>query len=611
MKGNLLTILLFVVCASLITLKVMAVPGVINYQGTVSVQGSPFTGTGHFQFALVDQAGTTTYWSTGDIGIYVTKGLYAVKLGEAPEMSAIPASVFDNDTLLLRVWFDDGSTGMQQLSPDQQITSVGYSLKSENSNALEGHPAADFAIAGSVDADTLDGLDSLQFLRCDEDDEFDGNLILTGNISIGADDPQACLDLDVGSDTYVAVELSDQSWHQFRMKKEDTKLYFEDDWGGEWHSLLTLDSYRSAVGIGTSNPDAILDLVVGSDSYVATKFSGQAWHQFRFNKEDTKFHIEEDWGGEWNSLLTLDSYINAVGIGTSNPAYNLDVQGDIRLTGAIRDASGQAGSNGQILKSTGSGVNWIDAPPGSDDDWTISGSNVYRNTGNVGIGTTSPTATLEVIGDVKISLDLDVDDITADDITADVLDIRDVNASDDVTASDNITAGGKVKGAQVEATSEYICPSADLAEKLPIHPDYVLSEDEIRSRLLYSKLGQEEKDLVIKLKEISQLDPGTVVVITKDGVVPCSEESDTRLAGVISTQPAMKMASTKQGQYIALAGSVPCKVTGKINAGDMLTTSEFPGHAQKTDTPQLGAIVGKALEDFEGESGVVQIWIGG
>ena len=39
--------------------------------------------------------------------------------------------------------------------------------------------------AGSgLDADLLDGLDSLQFLRSDQDDTFDGNLIISGNLTV-------------------------------------------------------------------------------------------------------------------------------------------------------------------------------------------------------------------------------------------------------------------------------------------------------------------------------------------------------------------------------------------------------------------------------------------
>lgn len=48
---------------------------------------------------------------------------------------------------------------------------------------------------------------------------------------------------------------------------------------------------------------------------------------------------------------------NNVGIGVS-PSYKLDVSGDINLTGALRVAT-SAGTSGQVLSSTGTGLSWI------------------------------------------------------------------------------------------------------------------------------------------------------------------------------------------------------------------------------------------------------------
>jgi hypothetical protein len=109
-------------------------------------------------------------------------------------------------------------------------------------------------------------------------------------------------------------------------------------------------------------------------------------------------------------------------------------------------------------------------------------------------------------------------------------------------------------------------------------------------------------------------EPGTVLVFGGDKEVTTTDTiNDTRLAGVVSTDPAYMMNSEQTGikVCIALAGRVPCKVVGRVKKGDMLTTSATVGYAVKALNPTLGAIIGKALEDKDyGEAGVIQIAVG-
>jgi formylglycine-generating enzyme required for sulfatase activity len=140
------------------------VPQILNYQGRVAVGTVNFDGSGEFKFALVDAIGTTTYWSNDGtsadgnepalaVPLIVSKGLYAVQLGdtELPNMTAIPASVFANLDVRLRVWFDDGTAnGSQQLAPDQRIAAVGYAMMADG---LTPNPT----ISGTVTATAFSG----------------------------------------------------------------------------------------------------------------------------------------------------------------------------------------------------------------------------------------------------------------------------------------------------------------------------------------------------------------------------------------------------------------------------------------------------------------------
>jgi len=106
--------------------------------------------------------------------------------------------------------------------------------------------------------------------------------------------------------------------------------------------------------------------------------------------------------------------------------------------------------------------------------------------------------------------------------------------------------------------------------------------------------------------------PGTVLEFGGEFEVTLAEDETRRVAGIVSTLPAYLMNSTLQGKHvvaIALQGRVPCKVRGKIRKGDMLV-SGGDGYARPTLDPKLGTVIGKALQDFEGSEGIIEVVVG-
>ena len=129
-----------------------------------------------------------------------------------------------------------------------------------------------------------------------------------------------------------------------------------------------------------------------------------------------------------------------------------------------------------------------------------------------------------------------------------------------------------------------------------------------------SKFQATYADLAEFYEGDQQYEPGTVLVFGGDKEVTTSNTfNDTRLAGVVTTNPAYVMNKDQKGVAIclALAGRVPCRVVGRVKKGDLLTTSATPGCAVKATNPQLGSIIGKAIEDKDYDSvGVIEVAVG-
>ena len=105
--------------------------------------------------------------------------------------------------------------------------------------------------------------------------------------------------------------------------------------------------------------------------------------------------------------------------------------------------------------------------------------------------------------------------------------------------------------------------------------------------------------------------PGTILEFGGDKEVTIAEDGTTRVAGVVSTNPAYAMNANCKGiaTAIALQGRVPTKVRGAIRKGDMMV-SGGNGFARPSSTPQMGTVIGKALENFDGVEGIIEIAVG-
>lgn len=175
----------------------------------------------------------------------------------------------------------------------------------------------------------------------------------------------------------------------------------------------------SNVGIGSTNPGTILDvqgtarmtgfnLTLGSTlngKVLTADANGNGTWQTASTGSGTVSSGTTNQGGRYASSGTVisgssaltDTNVN-IGIGSTAPGTRLDVQGTIRMTGFTLNNSSTAGYILTAINSAGAG-HWSPAPSGTSQ-WITTGSDIYYNTGNVGIGVSSVSDPLDITSNI-------------------------------------------------------------------------------------------------------------------------------------------------------------------------------------------------------------------
>ena len=220
----------------------------------------------------------------------------------------------------------------------------------------------------------------------------------------------------------------------------------------------------------------------------------------------------------------------------------------------------------KLLTSSDTGVNGLQfqLAPGTTSYGTLSYSTamtILAANGNVGIGTTTPGASLEVKGNIKLTS----------------------GSGASMTFQDGTI--------QSTAWTGTLC-GGDYAEAM-------------------SGAGGKSK-----------YEPGDVLVLTEDGkqdVAKSSGPYSTMVAGIYATKPGVigrrrSLVGDDSELPMAMVGVVPTKVTdenGPIHRGDLLVSSSKAGYAMKgTDRSRmLGAVIGKAMGSLDSGTGEIEVLV--
>jgi hypothetical protein len=335
-------LVLFVLGVLLLSAPAAGVPRLVNYQGVLTDTGDiPLDGSYDLRFSIYPDSlvATPSIWTELHTGVDVDDGLFNVILGSIADL---PDSIFAGGER----WMGIAVDADPEMRPRMQITSVPWAIRAAT---------ADSALASGADSDWV----------ISGDDMYSAP---SGYVGIGTPSPDKTLHV-VSSDLSV-------------MEIEGTRT-------GSW-AALTIN--------GSSGGNPCVEYMIDG-SYAAKHFVS--------------------YPGYWRLDLGPDCLLYAepindfVGVGTITPQEKLDVDGAVRVgttsntnAGTIRwtgtDFEGYDGGTWLSLTGSGSGA----MPPGSlgqtlrhnGSDWVVSDF-LFNEGDRIGIGTTGPSAELEVVGD--------------------------------------------------------------------------------------------------------------------------------------------------------------------------------------------------------------------
>jgi hypothetical protein len=313
--------------------------------------------------------------------------------------------------------------------------------------------------------------------------------------------------------------------------------------------------------------------------------------------------------GTLTEKMRIDKAGN-VGVGTTTPAYRLDIQG------------GQVNASGGLCIAGDCRTAWSTT---GGSQWSNSGSNISFSTGNVGVG---------IIPGYKLDVQSSSNIIARFGSTAAAHNQVIFDAPSGYNSNLTLQQGGIPKwflGNRAANNRFSLIESTGSAEVFTILQNGYVGIGTVAPTTaldvhgdinVTGNINAKYQDVAEWVPATRALPAGTVVVLnpTQSNQVMASEKPyDTRVAGVISERPGIALGEAGADKVlVATTGRVKVRVDasrGAIQVGDLLVTSEREGVAMKSEPLMIqgrpfhspGTLLGKALEPLK--SGVGEILV--
>ena len=606
---------------------------VFAYQGRLQDACEPADGVYDFEFSLYEDA-----TEPNQIGSTISVDDEPVADGYFTVQLDFGSGIFTGEARWLEIAVRPGAeTGVySMLSPRQEVTPTPYALyagsggggwvddgavvRLETSSDIVGIGTADpcallhvhSGVSGEI-AENIAGLfvESsgisnswyvLQTASAGGGKSF--SVTNAGNVGIGTTSPLADLHLQSSNATMILQDDDDIDSYAYLKDYSPTQLLVRK---------LT-NSGTSVIDIDAKPLDTTSDSRIRFFRFTDTAGSKRAI----FYRGDGTYDADASIGVDGEDSY-FQIYGGNIGIGTTTPTSKLEVS-DYESQVITNDdtfvANIHSYHNNGLLVHTGYndgvdiarfssiGFGYVEVP-----------RMVIKDTGNVGVGTTSPDAKLDVNGQVKIS---GGSPGAGKVLTSDASGLASWQTLASGSDSDWVVSGSNMYS---DVTGNVGIGTTNPSSKLTVQGNILIEEVGTGVDLLELGAGLDYAE-GFDVTESKEIAPGTVLVIDSENpgnLTMSSESYDSRVAGIVAGARGLGSGvRLGVGQFecdVALAGRVYCNVdaTGAgVEPGDLLTTSVTPGYAMKaTDCAKThGAILGKAMERLaKGEKGQILVLV--